>query len=157
MPYYRCYETSDGRFMAVGCIEPQFFAEFLRLLEIDPTEFGGQNKRDLHETQHATLEALFKTQTRDHWAALFDGSDACTSPVLDYVEAAQHPQVAARHGLTPVGPFTHPRPAPVFGEAGEPDLADIPRINAGREAVTALLGYDEDRVAQLITSKVLSE
>ncbi len=155
MPYYRCYETSDGKFMAVGCIEPQFFAEFIRLLEVEG--FGGQHDKSLRETQHATLEALFKTQTRDYWAALFDGTDACTSPVLDYVEAAQHPQVAARHGLTPVGPFTHPRPAPVFGHAEKPELAGIPRINAGREAITALLGYDADRVAQLISSKVLTE
>ena len=157
MPFYRCYETSDGKYMAVGCIEPQFFAEFLTLLEIDPEDFGGQMDKRQHAAQHAHLEALFKTRTRDDWAAVFDGSDACTSPVLDYVEAKDHPQNAARHALTPVGPFTHPRPAPVFGgDYGVPDY-DIPAANSGRDAVAALLGYDEARVAELIQSNIFAE
>ena len=156
MPYYRCYETSDGKFMAVGCIEPQFFAEFLRLLAIDADDFGAQNDRALHPGQHARLEALFRTRTRDDWAAVFDGSDACTSPVLDYVEAAEHPQMKARGALTRVGPFTHPRPAPVFnGDLDLPDYA-IPAANSGRDAVAALLGYDAKRVADLTAANILS-
>ena len=157
MPFYRCYETSDGKFMAVGCIEPQFFAEFLSLLEIDPEEFGGQMDKREHAAQHAKLEALFKTKTRDEWADVFDGTDACTSPVLDYTEAAEHPQNKARGGLDQHGPFIHPRPAPVFG--GEYDFADpvLPAINGGRSQITELLGYDTEKVAQLIEQNILTE
>ena len=142
MPYYRCYETSDGKFMAVGCIEPQFFAEFLRILGIDPESFGGQNDRKVHPAQHARLEALFATRTRDEWAAAFDGTDACVSPVLDYTEALSHPQNAARGGLQQVGPFTHPRPAPVFGgDYREPDTT-ILGPDDGRARVMQILEQD---------------
>ena len=139
MPYYRCYTCADGKFLAVGCIEPQFFAEFLSILDIDPDVFGGQNDRKVHSAQHARLEALFATEPRDHWAALFDGSDACVSPVLDYTEAAAHPQNAARNALTAAGPFTHPRPAPVFGGTLQEPYTDIPGSDAGRERVMQIL------------------
>lgn len=157
MPFYRCYETSDQKFMAVGCIEPQFFAEFLQLMEIDPEEFGGQMDKREHAAQHAKLEELFKTKTRDEWAAIFDGSDACTSPVLDYTEAAQHPQNQARGGLETHGPFVHPRPAPVFGGNFDFDDPVLPAINGGRTQITDLLGYDSEQVAKLIQQNILTE
>ncbi|MGJ8560243.1 MAG: CaiB/BaiF CoA transferase family protein [Litorimonas sp.] len=157
MPFYRCYETSDGKYMAVGCIEPQFFAEFLRLIAVDPEDFGGQMDKREHAGQHTKLETIFKTKTRDDWAAIFDGTDACTSPVLDYIEAADHPQNRARGGLTKHGPFIHPRPAPVFG--ADYDMADpvLPAINGARADITAMLGYDDTKVAALIAAKILTE
>ena len=128
--------------LIIGCIEPQFFAEFLRVAEIDPDQYGGQHDKSAYAAQHALLEDLFKTKTRDEWAALFDGSDACVSPVLDYVEAGAHPQMAARSALTQVGPFNHSRPAPVFGGAYDvPDYA-VPTPNSGRAHVSALLGRE---------------
>jgi len=75
MPYYRCYETSDGKYMAVGCIEPQFFALMLDILDINPDEFGGQNNPKHWPAQHKHLETLFMTKSRDDWAALFDGTE----------------------------------------------------------------------------------
>ena len=157
MPYYRCYETSDGKFMAVGCIEPQFFAEFLRLMRIDPEEFGKQNDRSQHPAQHIMLEELFRTRTRDEWAEVFSGTDACTSPVLDYQEAAHHPQMQARGALTQVGMFTHSRPAPVFGGDLELPDYDVPTANSGRDTVTAMLGYSDARVSDLLSANILSE
>ncbi|GHB00550.1 CoA transferase [Algimonas arctica] len=157
MPFYRCYETSDEKFMAVGCIEPQFFAEFLRLIEVDPADFGGQMDKREHAAQHTKLEAVFKTKTRDEWAAIFDGTDACTSPVLDYIEAADHPQNRARGGLKQHGPFVHSRPAPVFGN--DYAMADpvLPAINGARADITTMLGYDAAKVASLIAAKILTE
>lgn len=157
MPFYRCYETSDGKFMAVGCIEPQFFAEFLRLIEVDPDAFGEQMDKREHAGQHTKLEAIFKTKTRDDWTKIFDGTDACTSPVLDYIEAADHPQNRARGGLTKHGLFVHPRPAPVFG--ADYEFADpvLPAINGARADITSWLGYDDAKVAALIAAKILTE
>lgn len=157
MPFYRCYETSDGKFMAVGCIEPQFFALFLELAEIDPEDFGPQMDRAQHGAQHAKLEALFKTKTRDEWAGIYDGTDACVSPVLDYTEAPNHPQNAARGGLKQSGPFIHPRSAPVFGGVYDEPTTDLPALNSGRDAVAALLDYDEAKIKALIAAKVLTE
>ena len=154
-PFYRCYQCADGKFMAVACIEPQFFAEFLRVLEIDPDGFGGQNDASRFAEQHARLEALFRTRPRDAWAALFDGTDACTTPVLDYVEAQSHPQLAARNAVTKQGPWLHARPAPVFGsDLSVPDFA-VPAPNSALDHVAALLDYDPARIAALKADGVL--
>ena len=142
MPFYRCYECADGKYVAVGCLEPQFYAEFLRILNLDPDTFGGQADAALHPVQHARLEALFSTQPRDHWAELFDGSDACVSPVLDYTEAPHHPQNRARGGLEKSGPFVHPRPAPVFDGDLRPPVTDLPAPDGGLARVGELVGYD---------------
>ncbi|MEE9347129.1 MAG: CaiB/BaiF CoA-transferase family protein [Robiginitomaculum sp.] len=96
MPYYRCYATADNRFIAVGCIEPKFFAIMLEKLGIDPSAFGGQNDPACRLSQRAQLETIFASQTRNHWAAHFDGTDACVTPVLNYSEAACHKQNSAR-------------------------------------------------------------
>ncbi|MDA8708533.1 CoA transferase [Hellea sp.] len=155
MPYYRCYTTKDDKFMAVGCIEPQFFAEMLSKLEIDPQEFGPQNKPEHHAAQHQKLEVIFASKTRDEWAVVFDGSDACISPVLTYEEAANHPQNVARGGLTQQGPFIHPRSAPVFENAPDDKPFNIPSGNADADAILSELGYEAETVAKLVESKVL--
>lgn len=157
-PYYRCYETSDGGFMAVGCIEPQFFAEMLQRLKIDAAEFGGQNDGKAHARQHETLEALFKTKTRDEWAEIFNGSDACVTPVLDYKEAASHPHNQSRGGKTQAGPFEHPRPAPVFNPPqAKPDYTPPPilGLNDSAEEILTSLGYSKIRIAELSGSKIV--
>lgn len=157
MPFYRCYATSDGKYMAVGCIEPQFFKVFLQLIEVDPDNFGGQMDKRQHAAQHAKLDAVFKTKTRDDWAAIFDGTEACTSPVLDYIEAQDHPQNRARGGLEKYGLFVHSRPAPVFGDGYAVPDPVMPALNGARDDITAMLGYDADKVADLIAHKVLTE
>lgn len=155
MPYYRCYETLDGLYMAVGCIEPQFFALMLSILEIDAQEFGPQNHKAHHAAQHKKLEIVFKSKTREQWAEIFDGTDACVSPVLDYLEAAEHPQNRARGGLVKHGPFVHPRSAPVFGGVLEDDSFAVPGANDAGDDVLSDLGYDAAKMAALKASGAL--
>lgn len=119
MPYYRCYATADDRFMAVGCLEPQFFAEMLRILEIDPDDYGDRHDRKQHARQHALLEGVFASRTMANWAALFDGTDACVTPVLTYAEAAEHPQMKARAAVVEPGGLAQPNLAPRFGSHGD--------------------------------------
>ncbi|MFJ7074357.1 CaiB/BaiF CoA transferase family protein [Streptomyces sp. NPDC098781] len=112
-PYYGTYETADGRHMAVGALEPQFYDEFLRLLGIE--EFAAARK-DLSrwgELREA-VAARFKARTRDEWTAVFEGSDACVAPVLSLREAPHHPHLAARGTFTDHGGITQPAPAPRF-------------------------------------------
>ena len=154
MPYYRCYKTSDGQFMAVGCIEPQFFAEMLTLLNIDPKAFGGQNEATRHPEQHAKLETLFASKSRADWSEIFEGSDACVTPVLSYAEAADHPQMAARGGLTPVGPFIHPRSAPVFGAVEPHSPSAIHMPNQDAPSILSDLGYSDAKIARLTDEKI---
>lgn len=113
-PYYDTYETSDGKYMAVGALEPQFFAELLRLLELDPASTPGQGERDRWPEMRDLFAATFKTKTRDEWAAIFDGTDACVSPVLTFAEAPQQVHLEARETLIEVGGVTQHRPAPRF-------------------------------------------
>jgi len=154
MPYYRCYETKDKRYMAIGCIEPQFFALMLGKLGINAEEFGGQNDKAQHGPQHAKLEAIFAQKTRDDWAAIFDGSDACVTPVLTMHEARHHPQNMARGGLKQYGPFIHPRSAPVFGADYTDPSFTLPSANENAEEILRALDYDADKIAQLKEKKV---
>lgn len=156
MPYYRCYKTADEKFMAVGCIEPQFFAIMLETLEIDATAFGGQNDRSLHADQHAQLETIFASKTRGEWADIFNGLDACVTPVLDYLEAIEHPQNKARGGLKPKGPFIHPRTIPAFEtRAKEPDFS-IPQKGADTHAVLNEAGFSLEEIDRLLAQGVIA-
>lgn len=148
-PYYRCYETSDGLYMAAGPIEAQFFAIMLEKLEIDPAEFGGQNDFSKWPAQHKMLEATFKSKTRAEWAEIFEGTDACVTPVLDYVEALSHPQNVARGGLKRTNGRVHPRTAPAFAGRAEPEFTIAPSGFHTREVLTEA-GYSDPEIDGLI-------
>jgi len=150
MPFYRCYQTSDDKFMAVGCLEPQFFAEMLSKLEIEPGEFGKQQDASKHAEQHQKLEAIFASKTRDDWATLFDGSDACVSPVLNYEEAMTHPQNVARGGLNQQGQFVHPRTAPVFESDFKDSPFKMPGVNDDTHEILNSLSYDKAEIEKLM-------
>lgn len=111
-PFYRCYTTSDGKFMAVGCIEPQFFAAMMERLPIDRDVYGAQHDHSRWAQQHQMLEEVFATRTRDEWEAIFALTDACVTPVLDYEEAASHPANAERNSVIRDGKWLHPQIAP---------------------------------------------
>lgn len=121
-PCYDTYETADGKYVALGALEPQFWAEAARLLELpEDTPFhldasGWPQLRQL-------LTATFKTKTRDEWEAVFKDSDACLSPVLSAWEAHEHPHNAERGTFTTVGGVVQPAPAPRFSRTP----ADTPR------------------------------
>jgi len=113
-PSYRCYACADGKYVAVGALEPQFFAALLKVLDIDPQVIG--NRDDETEWPRVTdiLSKCFLTKTRDEWATLFEGSDACVSPVLTHDEAPAHPQIAARGVYLVHDGVMQPAPAPRF-------------------------------------------
>lgn len=122
MAFYDTYETSDGKYMAVGAIEPQFYAELLQGLEIDPEGLPMQIDPNGQDQLEKLFAEKFKTKTRDEWAAIFDGTDACTTPVLTFTEAEQNPHIAARTGLIEIDGVVQHAPAPRFSRtpAGTP-------------------------------------
>jgi alpha-methylacyl-CoA racemase len=111
-PFYRCYACADGRFVAVGALEPAFYAALLVGLGIDPAE-APQYDPAGWPALHARFEAVFATRDRDDWAARFQGTDACVTPVLTLAEAPTHPHNRAR-GTLAVQPIIQPVPAPRF-------------------------------------------
>jgi alpha-methylacyl-CoA racemase len=111
-PYYDVYETADGQWMAVGAIEPTFFAELIRRLEIE--EAPAQHDQVRWPELRCMLAQRFAQRTRDEWASVFAGTDACVAPVLSFAEAAGHPQLADRQTLVTREGVVQPAPAPRF-------------------------------------------
>lgn len=112
-PFYAVYETADGRHMAVGALEPQFFSEFVRLLAVEE-ECPSQTDTAAYPRMRALFEAKFAQRTQADWTATFDGSDACVSPVLAPSEAALHPHLRARRVYVTHDGVLQPAPAPRF-------------------------------------------
>ncbi len=142
-PYYDTYECSDGRYVAVGALEPAFYATFLAGLGLDAAELA-----DLEAAGHrmdpaswpalrATFTATFRTRTRDEWAEVFAGTDACVTPVLTFAEAPGHPHLAARGTLTELGGVTQPAPAPRFSRTPADTPTPPPGPGQDGEAVFA--------------------
>ncbi|MEV7979268.1 CaiB/BaiF CoA-transferase family protein [Streptomyces sp. NPDC086519] len=139
-PYYGTYETADGGHMAVGALEPQFYAEFLRLLgglddladaRKDWTRWGELRER---------VAARFRARTRDEWTAVFEGSDACVAPVLSLREAPHHPHLAARGTFTDHGGITQPAPAPRF--SASPTTVRTPPARPGADTDAVARDWD---------------
>ena len=112
-PFYRCYACADGGHVAVGPLEPQFFAQLLKGLEIAPDRFAQYDPAGWPEME-AVFAAAFLTRTRDQWDAVFRETDACVSPVLSFGEAADHPHNRDRDTLVTEEGVTQPAPAPRF-------------------------------------------
>ncbi|HYD27428.1 CaiB/BaiF CoA-transferase family protein [Brevundimonas sp.] len=113
-PFYRCYACRDGRFVAVGALEPQFYAALLEGLGIPPAE-APQFDMGSWPVLHARFAAAFAARDRDDWAARFAGTDACVTPVLTMAEAPGHPHNAARATFVDQG-VVQPAPAPRFDD-----------------------------------------
>lgn len=113
LPWYDTYQTSDGLYMAVGALEPKFYAEFVTLLGI-PAELAGRDDPSTWPQLRSVIAAAFASGTRADWTKVFDGTDACVAPVLSLTEAAGHPHLAARETFIEVGGVVQPAPAPRF-------------------------------------------
>jgi alpha-methylacyl-CoA racemase len=129
-PFYRTYGCADGGYVAVGALEPEFFAELLRLLEIDPDTLGPQRERAGWPAMRDALSDKFRTETRDHWSRVFTDSDACVTPVLTASEAMHDPQLRARNVFVDVDGVRQPAPAPHFSRT--PAALPLPARPASR-------------------------
>ena len=147
-PYYDTYRCADGRFLAIGALEPAFFAELCERLGLDP-EAWPQHDRDAWPDQKRELAAVIATRPRDEWVALFADSDACVAPVLDLEEAPRHPHNVARDAFVDVAGVTQPAPAPRFSRTPGEVRRPPPRPGAHTDEVLAQLGLDEVSVAAL--------
>ena len=114
-PFYDTYTCADGRHVAVGALEPQFFAALVDGLGLDAATMPAQTDATGWSRWREVLTATFATKTRDEWAQLFDGTDACVTPVLTPWEAPHHPHAVGREAFVDVDGVTMPAPAPRFG------------------------------------------
>jgi alpha-methylacyl-CoA racemase len=117
-PYYDTYETADGRYVAVGAIEPQFYAQLLAGLQLDPANLPGQGDIPRWPELKAILTDTFLKHDRDHWAEVFAGTDACVTPVLSFAEVLDEPHIAERDTFYDAGADgLQPAPAPRFSRS----------------------------------------
>ncbi|MFN2375431.1 MAG: CaiB/BaiF CoA transferase family protein [Candidatus Binatia bacterium] len=156
-PFYGTYETSDGKFVAVGAIEPQFWAELLARLGLDATTFGFQHDREAWPAMREAVAAVFRTKTRDQWCALLEGSDACFAPVLSIGEAATHPHLASRGTFVQAGGVTRPGPAPRFERIQVEGADTAPVLGAHTREVLAEAGYAPEQIESLLSSGAIGE
>jgi alpha-methylacyl-CoA racemase len=112
--FYRTYECADGGAIAIGALEPQFYAELRRLAGLTDEAFDRQMDRAQWPQLQERVSAVFKTKTRDEWAALLEGSEACAAAVVGLFEAPQHPHLRARQTFVEHGGYLQPAPAPRF-------------------------------------------
>lgn len=113
VPYYALYETADGRHMAVAALEPQFFVELVRLLELEDA-CPDQSNVAAHDQIRELFASRFRERTQAEWSRLFWGTDACVAPVISLTEAANHPHVRSRAVYVRNQGVLQPRPAPRF-------------------------------------------
>ena len=113
-PFYRCYETADGKWIAVGAIEPHFYANLIACMGLAAEDLPDQNDRSAWAAMRERFAAVFRTRTRDEWVERAAGRDACLAPVLSIDEASNHPHMRARGAHVAFDGVTHPAPAPRF-------------------------------------------
>jgi alpha-methylacyl-CoA racemase len=155
-PYYRCYRTRDGGWMAVGAIEAKFYATLLRLLELDPSILPDQNERAGWPRLEAVFEEKFRSRDRADWQAIFEGADACVSPVLSLQEAAIYPHAAARSMFVGQGDLKHPAPAPRLSRTPGEVRAGPPVPGQDTEAILRTNGFSDEEISKLTAMKFAS-
>jgi alpha-methylacyl-CoA racemase len=148
-PFYDTYETEDGQWMAVGSLEPQFFATMLDVAGIDGFSVTDQYQRSRWPELRGELERVFLTRSRDEWTALFEGTDACVWPVLSMSEAPDHPINRSRGVFTEVGGIIQPSPAPRFSRTKPDRLEPTPPMGVDTDQVLEALGYGPERIRRL--------
>jgi alpha-methylacyl-CoA racemase len=148
-PFYDCYACADGRWVAVGALEAQFFASLLSGLGIDPAELGDQHDRTGWPNMRRRFTAAFATWGRDEWVAHFAGRDACVAPVLTTQETLADPHLAARGTVVEVEGVPQPAPAPRFSATPAVLHRPPPAPGEHTDEVLAGLGYAPGEIASL--------
>jgi alpha-methylacyl-CoA racemase len=160
--YYDVYETSDGKFISIGSLEPQFYRELIAKLELDEADFGamgfapGREDAARWPRLKTIIAERFRTRTRDEWCALMEGSDVCFAPVLGFGEAPDHPHHKARGTYVEVGGHIQQAPGPRFNRTPADPPRPKARAGADTAGVLAGIGIDQEEFARLKDAGVLS-
>ncbi|HLU73470.1 MAG TPA: CaiB/BaiF CoA-transferase family protein [Nonomuraea sp.] len=148
-PYYSVYETADGKYMAVGALEPKFYAELLTKLGLDEDP-ARQQDRDRWPALRERIASAFAEKTQAEWSAIFEESDACVAPVVSLREAAHHPHIKARGSIVEHHGMLQPAPAPRFSRT--PTSLGAPPPALGQHTLEVLSDWGIDDAAALIES-----
>jgi len=146
--FYGVFETRDGKHVAIGSIEPQFYKLLLEKTGLAEEPLPDQRDRAAWPEMRARLAAIFRTRTREEWCAIMEGTDICFAPVLSMTEAPRHPHAQARGAFVDIDGVPQPAPAPRFSRT-PPEARVAPGRGADTEAVLREAGFGEGEVAEL--------
>ncbi len=153
--FYGCYTCADGKYVSIGSIEPQFYSLLLKLCGIDDPDFQQQWERAQWPQLREKLASLIAGKTRDQWCTLLEGTDVCFAPVLDFMEAHDHPHNKERGSFIETDGIVHPAPAPRFSRT--PGQAQsIPKTGQHTQELLTELGMSESDIAALRASGTIA-
>jgi alpha-methylacyl-CoA racemase len=154
--FYNVYETSDGKYVSVGSIEPQFYAQLVEKSGLGGEDLPDQNDMNKWPAMKNKFAAVFKTKTRDEWAAIMEGSEVCFAPVLTAGEAVDHPQLKARGTFVEIEGVPQPAPAPRFSRSPG-SVQRPPQASAAQTAeILEELGLSATRIDELRITGVVA-
>jgi len=148
-PHYDTYETSDGKFIALGALEEQFYAEFLEKTGLASEGLPAVTDQSAWPALRQRFTELFTSKTRDEWCDLLEGSDACFAPVLPMSEAANHPHIKERGTIVEFEGLLQPAPAPRFSRTPAEIRSAAPKPGQHTDEVLMEWGFGADDVAKL--------
>lgn len=153
-PFYDTYKTSDGKFMAVGAIEPDFYSMLLKGLGLDADKLPDQMSFPDWNEMKTIFQDTFSKKTQAEWCKVFDGTDACVTPVVEFKDAAQYPHNADRASyFKNVENETCPWPAPILSRTPAiPSRRRNPQIGEHTEEILLEYGFSEEKISELRTS-----
>ena len=153
--FYDTYETSDGKYVSVGSLEPKFYALLLQHSGIDDPDFQHQMDRKKWPAFKETLTEIFKQKTRDEWCEIMEGTDICFAPVLSLEEAPEHPHNVFRKTFVGVDGVLQPAPAPRFSRTRPELQGPPPEPGEHTEAVLADFGFSTGEIEALKEAKAI--
>ena len=154
--FYDAYETSDGKFVSIGPLEPQFYALFVEKAGLDRETFGQQAGPQDWPRLKKELAGIIRQKTQREWCELLEGTDACFAPVLDFLEAPQHPHNVARKAYIDIEGVEQPAPAPRFSRTAC-DAPSAPRAEgADTDSVLRDAGLSDSDIDELRQSGALT-
>jgi alpha-methylacyl-CoA racemase len=154
--FYEVYETSDGKYVSIGSIEPQFYQELLEKTGLAGEPLPGQMDRSQWPAFKQRMAAIFKSKTRAQWCELMEGSDICFAPVLSLTETKEHPHIKARGTFVTVAGAPQPGPAPRFSRSHAEIRRPPPHAGQHTDEALADWGFSPDAIRKLRDAKAIA-
>ncbi|GBD85360.1 E-cinnamoyl-CoA:R-phenyllactate CoA transferase [bacterium BMS3Abin02] len=154
-PFYGTYETSDGKYVAVGALEPKFFGVLLDRLGLDADSVPNQYDRSQWPRMRELFQRTFAKRTRAEWAGVFENADACVAPVLSLDEAPTHPHNRARRTFVEVEGRVQPAPAPRFSRTAVGIPGPVPKPGQDTDDVLESFGFRSEEIDALRAAQVV--
>lgn len=150
--FYDSYECSDGKYISIGSIEPQFYALLLEKTGIDDPAFQNQMDKSCWPDLKAKVNTVFLTKSRDEWCEIMEGSDVCFAPILDMDEAPEHPHNKARNTFIEIDGVTQHAPTPRFSRTASDTPVGPPKAGEHTDEILAGWGFSDDEMSALKSS-----